>query len=96
MQTPLFWGWGGMYVCLCMSYWYVCSGRLFFVCGVCVHMFICECMRACVCVCVCMCVCVMSSHLYLYSAFNKTNCNKATAQYQNRKIQYKQIQIKIR
>ncbi len=27
-----------------------------------------------------------SSHLYLYSAFNNTNCNKATAQYQNRKI----------
>ncbi len=24
--------------------------------------------------------------LYLYSAFNNTNCNKATAQYQNRKI----------
>ncbi len=29
---------------------------------------------------------VKSSHLYLYSAFNNTNCNKATAQYQNRKI----------
>ncbi len=27
-------------------------------------------------------VCV-SSHLYLYSTFNNTNCNKATAQYQN-------------
>ncbi len=27
-----------------------------------------------------------SSHLYLYSAFNNTNCVKATAQYQNRKI----------
>ncbi len=26
------------------------------------------------------------SHLYLYSAFNNTNCNKATAQSQNRKI----------
>ncbi len=24
-----------------------------------------------------------SSHLYLYSTFNNTNCNKATAQYQN-------------
>ncbi len=24
-----------------------------------------------------------SSHLYLYSAFNNTNCVKATAQYQN-------------
>ncbi len=29
---------------------------------------------------------VKSSHLYLYSAFNITNCVKATAQYQNRKI----------
>ncbi len=29
---------------------------------------------------------VNSSHLYLYSAFNNTNCVKATAQYQNRKI----------
>ncbi len=29
---------------------------------------------------------VKSSHLYLYSAFNNTNCNKVTAQYQNRKI----------
>ncbi len=29
-----------------------------------------------------------SSHLYLYSAFNNTNCVKATAQYQNRKIVY--------
>ncbi len=27
-----------------------------------------------------------SSHFYLYSAFNNTNCVKATAQYQNRKI----------
>ncbi len=27
-----------------------------------------------------------SSHLYLYSAFNNTNCVKATAQYQNGKI----------
>ncbi len=27
-----------------------------------------------------------SSHLYLYSAFNNTNCVKATAQYQNRNI----------
>ncbi len=27
---------------------------------------------------------VKSSHLYLYSAFNKTNCVKATAQYKNR------------
>ncbi len=35
--------------------------------------------------CVCVCVCVFvsiyqsvkSSHLYLYSAFNNTNCNKA-------------------
>ncbi len=27
-----------------------------------------------------------SSHPYLYSAFNNTNCVKATAQYQNRKI----------
>ncbi len=26
---------------------------------------------------------VKSSHLYLYSAFNNTNCDKATAQYQN-------------
>ncbi len=25
----------------------------------------------------------LSSHLYLYCAFNYTNCNKATAQYQN-------------
>ncbi len=29
---------------------------------------------------------VKSSHLYLYIAFNNTNCVKATAQYQNRKI----------
>ncbi len=29
---------------------------------------------------------VKSSHLYLYSTFNNTNCVKATAQYQNRKI----------
>ncbi len=29
---------------------------------------------------------VKSSHLYLYSAFKNTNCVKATAQYQNRKI----------
>ncbi len=29
---------------------------------------------------------VKSSHLYLYSAFNDTNCDKATAQYQNGKI----------
>ncbi len=29
---------------------------------------------------------VKSSHLYLYSAFNNTNCDKATAQYQNGKI----------
>ncbi len=29
---------------------------------------------------------VKTSHLYLYSAFNNTNCVKATAQYQNRKI----------
>ncbi len=29
---------------------------------------------------------VKSSHLYLYSAFNNTNCVKATAQYQNRKM----------
>ncbi len=29
---------------------------------------------------------VKSSHLYLYSAFNNTNCVKATAQYQNGKI----------
>ncbi len=28
---------------------------------------------------------VKSSHLYLYSAFNNTNCDKATAQYQNAK-----------
>ncbi len=27
-----------------------------------------------------------TSQLYLYSAFTYTNCNKATAQYQNRKI----------
>ncbi len=31
---------------------------------------------------------VKSSHLYLYSAFNNTNCVKAAAQYQNRKIVY--------
>ncbi len=31
---------------------------------------------------------VNSSHLYLYSAFSDTNCVKATAQYQNRKIVY--------
>ncbi len=30
---------------------------------------------------------VKSSHLYLYSAFNNTNCDKATAQYQNGKIE---------
>ncbi len=29
---------------------------------------------------------VKSSHLYLYSAFNNTNCDKATAQYQNGEI----------
>ncbi len=29
---------------------------------------------------------VKSSHLYLYSAFNNTNCDKATAQYQKGKI----------
>ncbi len=29
---------------------------------------------------------VKSSHLYLYSDFNNTNCVKATAQYQNGKI----------
>ncbi len=29
-----------------------------------------------------------SSHLYLYGAFNKINCVKATAQYQNRTIVY--------
>ncbi len=29
---------------------------------------------------------VKLSKLYLYSAFNNTNCVKATAQYQNRKI----------
>ncbi len=29
---------------------------------------------------------VKSSHLYLYSAFNNTNCDKATAQYKNGKI----------
>ncbi len=29
---------------------------------------------------------VKSSHLYLHSAFNNTNCDKATAQYQNGKI----------
>ncbi len=29
---------------------------------------------------------VKSSQLYLYNAFNNTNCNKATAQYQNRHI----------
>ncbi len=29
---------------------------------------------------------VKSSHLYLYSTFNNTNCVKATAQYQNGKI----------
>ncbi len=35
-------------------------------------------MRVCVCVRVCACVRVcVSSHLYLYSAFNNTNCNKA-------------------
>ncbi len=34
------------------------------------------------------CLHVKSSHLYLYSAFNNTNCVKATAQYQNRKIVY--------
>ncbi len=28
---------------------------------------------------------VKPGHLYLYSAFNKTNCFKATGQYQNRK-----------
>ncbi len=31
---------------------------------------------------------VKSSHLYLYSALNNTNCVKATAHYQNRKIVY--------
>ncbi len=33
-------------------------------------------------------VLVKSSHLYLYSAFNNTNCVKATAHYRNRKIVY--------
>ncbi len=41
---------------------------------------VCVCVRACVSECVrgfmSVCVCV-SSHLYLYSAFNNTNCNKA-------------------
>ncbi len=32
---------------------------------------------------------IKSSHLYLYSAFKNTNCVKATAQYQNRKIVYR-------
>ncbi len=32
---------------------------------------------------------VKSSHLYLYSTFNNTNCVKATAQYQNRIISMK-------
>ncbi len=60
---------------------------------VCVCVCVCVCVwvrereRVCVCVCVCewerecVCVCVSSqvksSHLYLYSAFNNTNCNKA-------------------
>ncbi len=44
-----------------------------------------------VCVCVCVwrdpsAVCVKSSHLYLYSPSNNTDCVKATAQYQNRNI----------
>ncbi len=52
----------------------------------------CVCERVCVCVCVrervCVCererecVCVKSSHLYLYSAFNSTDCVKAALQYQ--------------
>ncbi len=29
---------------------------------------------------------VKLSHVYLYSALNNTNCNKATAKYKNRKI----------
>ncbi len=29
---------------------------------------------------------VKSSHLYLYSAFNNTDCLKGTFQYQNRKV----------
>ncbi len=32
------------------------------------------------------CLIVKSSHLYLYSAFNNTNCVKATSKYQNRKM----------
>ncbi len=52
---------------------------------VCVCVRLCVCLSVCVCVCVCgVCVyrlnesvCVKSSHLYLYSAFNNTNCNKA-------------------
>ncbi len=52
-------------------------------CSVQVHFCVCVCVVCCgVCVCVCVCVC----HLYLYSAFNNTNCVKATAQYQNRKM----------
>ncbi len=39
---------------------------------------------------------VKSSHLYLYSAFNNTNCNKATAQYQNRKMLSKMYNDKIK
>ncbi len=45
------------------------------------------CVRVCVCESVSVCESqVKSSHLYLYSAFNNTNCDKATAQYQNGKI----------
>ncbi len=34
-----------------------------------------------------------TSHLYLYSAFNNTNCVKTTAQYRNRKIVYHQCKM---
>ncbi len=35
------------------------------------------CVSVCECVCLSVCLSVKSSHLYLYSAFNNTNCNKA-------------------
>ncbi len=39
---------------------------------------------------------VKSSHLYLYSAFNNTNCDKATAQYQNGENSVNHVNDKIK
>ncbi len=38
---------------------------------------------------------VKSSPLYLYSAFNKTNCFKATAQYQNKCIKISENSVSL-